>query len=241
MNILILGATGAIGSALARQAAARFQDATIICAARDVGRMAAPLQHLPTVAIDLRSEQSIASAADSVSSRVGHLDLLIMASGLLHELPELAPEKRLEDIRGDDVARILAINTIAPMVVAREFLPLLNNKRRSVLAFLGARVGSIADNRLGGWYAYRASKAALVMFNRTLARETARRARHLIPVCLHPGTVDSALSQPFQGRLPAGQVVSPRQCASHLWQVIDGLQPEHAGHHLAWDGEVIPW
>ena len=150
------------------------------------------------------------------------------------------PEKHWSAIRAESMARAFAVNATGPALVARAFLPLLPRSGRSVFAALSARVGSIDDNRRGGWYAYRASKAALNMLLKNFAIELARRAPEAICVGLHPGTVDSALSRPYQAGVPAAQLFSPAQSAAHLLNVLDGLVPADSGGVYAWDGRRVP-
>jgi NAD(P)-dependent dehydrogenase (short-subunit alcohol dehydrogenase family) len=134
-----------------------------------------------------------------------------------------------------------AVNGAGPLLLAKHLEPLLPRRERAVFASLSARVGSIGDNRLGGWYAYRASKAAQNMFIRTLAIELARRARGAICVALHPGTTDTELSRPFQGGVPESKLFTAERAVEQLLRVIDGLGPGDTGRFIAWNGERIPW
>jgi len=136
--------------------------------------------------------------------------------------------------------QVFAINTIGPALVAKHFLPLLDRNRRSVFAALSARVGSISDNRLGGWYGYRASKSALNMIIKTLAIELSRRNREAICIGLHPGTVDSRLSAPFQNNVAADKLFAPDLAATQLLEVVDQVRSEQSGRLLAWNGLEIP-
>ncbi|MFL0414520.1 SDR family NAD(P)-dependent oxidoreductase [uncultured Sphingomonas sp.] len=218
MNAVIIGASGGIGAALADALAE--EDAT-------VRRFSRP-------ELDLTDEASIAAAAASV----GTPDLVVVATGLLHD-GERGPEKALRDLDPAWLAEQYAINAIGPALVAKHFLPVMPRSGRSVFAVLSARVGSISDNRLGGWYGYRASKAALNQFVRTLAVEDKRRNDRGIVVALHPGTVDTRLSQPFQqsGR----DIFTPGRAAVQLLDVLDGLKPQDSGKFFAWDGtEIAP-
>ena len=138
------------------------------------------------------------------------------------------------------MAAVFAVNTLGPALVAKHFLPLMPRKGRSVFAALSARVGSIGDNRLGGWYSYRASKAALNQILRTLAVEAARTHPELIVAGLHPGTVRTALSQPFRPEPGTPGLFSPEESAAHLVRVLDGLHPRDSGQVFAWDGQPIP-
>ncbi|MEM6930148.1 MAG: SDR family NAD(P)-dependent oxidoreductase, partial [Myxococcota bacterium] len=151
------------------------------------------------------------------------------------------PEKRLEHVAPDALATVFAVNAFGPILVAKHVAPLLHHDRRAVFAAVSARVGSIGDNRLGGWYAYRASKSALNQLLRTLSIELARRSPNVIVVSVHPGTVDTDLSHPFQRRVPAHKLFSTERAADQLIDVIDGLTPEDTGSFRAWDGSPIEW
>lgn len=221
---LVIGVSGAIGSALlaALQADPR-------CA------LALGLSRHSRPAIDFADEASIGAAAAAVAGQ-GPFNLIVNAVGLLHGEHGM-PEKKLADL---DYARLLAtfqVNTLGPALLLRHFAPLLE-RRRGVLAMLSARVGSIADNRLGGWYGYRASKAALNMLVKTAAIEVRRSNPNAVLLALHPGTVDSRLSRPFRGA-EIGR--PPAQAARDLLRVIDGLGPQASGGFYAWSGEPLPW
>ena len=221
MTAVVIGASGGIGGALAD-------------ALEEEGKSVLRLSRSATGAghIDLTDEASIAAAA----ARTGSPDLVVVATGLLHE-GEAGPEKALRDLDPVWLARQYAVNAIGPALVAKHFLSVMPRTGRSVFAVLSARVGSISDNRLGGWYGYRASKAALNQFVRTLAVEERRRNDRAIVVALHPGTVDTALSRPFQ---QAGRdLFRPDRAAVQLLDVIDGLKPQDSGRFFAWDGSEI--
>jgi NAD(P)-dependent dehydrogenase (short-subunit alcohol dehydrogenase family) len=139
------------------------------------------------------------------------------------------------------MANVYAANAIGPALIAKHCLPRLPRDRRAVFAVLSARVGSIGDNRLGGWHSYRASKAALNMLVRNFAIELERSNPRAVVAALHPGTVDSRLSAPFQRRVAPGRLFSPDQAAGHLLAVIDKLTPADSGGLFAWNGERLPW
>lgn len=187
--------------------------------------------------IDLTCEASIAAAAARVGAS-GPIDRIIVAAGLLHDA-HVRPEKSLRDVTADGLARYFAVNSIGPALIAKHFIPLLPRDRPAVFAALSARVGSIADNRLGGWHGYRASKAALNMLVKTLAIELGRTHPQSLCVALHPGTVDTALSRPFQRRVPADKLFAPALAAERLLAVVDGLTPVDSGGCFAWDGVRI--
>ena len=169
------------------------------------------------------------------------LDLVIVATGILHDGPDLRPEKTWRSLDASALERVYRINTIGPALIAKHLLPSLAPDRKSVFAALSARVGSISDNRLGGWHAYRASKAALNMLIKTFAIELARRNPKALCVGLHPGTVDTKLSRPFQSNVPKPKLFDVDFVASRLLSVLDRLTPEDSGKLFAWDGQRIPF
>jgi len=191
------------------------------------------------MAADILDETSLGTAAAALAE-MGDLSRIIVATGRLHR-PGLAPEKTMRSLSADHLAEILAINAIGPALAAKHLLPLTPRERPSLFAALSARVGSIGDNQLGGWYAYRASKAALNMLIRTLAVEHRRTRPQGVCVALHPGTVDTALSSPFQSAVAAGALLSPAASAASLMTVMEGLTITDTGGFFAWDGAAIPW
>lgn len=226
MRAVVIGASGGIGAAVTE--ALREEDAEVHAFARSFPGK----RH-----IDVTDEASVAAAAARV---VGPVDLVFVATGLLHDSGR-GPEKTWRELDADWLARNFLVNGIGPALVAKHFLPLLPRDRRAVFAALSARVGSIADNSLGGWYGYRASKAALNQLIRTLAIEERRRNPQAIVVALHPGTVDTALSKPFQGNVQPGRLFAPDRAAVQLLDVLDGLRPQNSGKLFDWEGkEVTP-
>ena len=189
-----------------------------------------------TPALDLLDEASIAAAARWLAAR-GAPELVIDATGILPG-PAMAPEKSWRELDPATLAQAFAINAIGPALLMKHFLPLLPRDRRAVFATLSAKVGSIGDNRLGGWYAYRASKAALNMLVKTAAIELRRSHPGAVLVALHPGTVRSALSRPFKGD-DIGQ--APAQATAAMLAVLDTLQPEDSGSFVAYSGQRLPW
>lgn len=187
--------------------------------------------------LDLEDEDSIARAAEAVAAS-GQPDLVLVATGVLHS--GFAPERGLKSLTAAHMLRDYRVNAVGPALVARHFLPLLPRDRRAVFAALSARVGSIGDNRLGGWHAYRASKAALNMVLRNCAIELGRTHPRAIVVGLHPGTVDTDLSKPFQKGVPSSRLFTPETSAAHLLAVVERLQVADSGGVFAWDGTRIP-
>ena len=234
----VIGAGGGIGAALLARLANDPRYGRIHAFAR-TGAVA-PNPKVVTGTLDLTDDASIAAAARAAGAD-GPLDLVVVATGLLHDGPDMQPEKDWRALDADRLARAFAINATGPALVAKHFLPLLPRKGRSVFAALSARVGSISDNRRGGWYAYRASKAALNMLLKTLSIELARKRPDAIVLGLQPGTVDTALSKPFQTYVADGKLFTPDFSAGKLLEVIDAAGPEDTGGLFDWSGERIPY
>ncbi len=219
---VVVGAGGGIGAALCAEIAV----ATGIDRVIGFGRGD----------LDLCDEDSIARAVAGLPA--GALRLVINAAGLLHDGGQ-RPEKSLRDLDAGRLARGFAVNAIGPALLMKHVLPILPRKGRAVFACLSARVGSIGDNRLGGWYGYRASKAALNQFVRTAAIELARTHPEAVCVALHPGTVATRLSAPFVRQGQA--LLSPQEAARHLLGVLNGLQAADSGNFFDWRGAPVPW
>ncbi|WP_297443646.1 SDR family NAD(P)-dependent oxidoreductase [Acidocella sp.] len=230
---VVFGAGGAIGGALVDELANRGV-AEIHALSRHPGRAPAPVH---TDYADILDEPSLAEVALRLGA-MGALDTVIVATGLLHGAG-LSPEKALRDLRTEAMATLFAVNCTGPALVMKHFLPLLARDRPARFAVLSARVGSISDNHKGGWYGYRAAKAALNMMVRGAAIETARRAPQAVVLALHPGTVESPLSRPFQGFIPKSHLTSPVQAAKNLLNVLEAANIEQSGRLLAYDGQEI--
>lgn len=224
MHSVVIGAFGGIGGALADILQARGET---------VHRLSRRSHGL-----ELTDEDSIASAARSLG--VPAIDRLIVATGMLHEAG-LAPERALRQIDPAQLLRSFAVNAVGPALVLKHFTPLLRRDRPSRTALLSARVGSISDNRLGGWYGYRASKAALNQLVRTAAVEIARTRPLAVVAALHPGTVDTAMSRPFQANVAPQRLFTAERSAIALLDVLDTLAPEQSGGFFDWKGEAIPF
>ena len=237
MQAVIIGASGGIGAALTRQLAERADIERVFAFSRS-GR-APEDEKIIAGMLDLTDETSIEAAAKTVST-VAQPDLVIVATGVLSDQDGLQPERSYKRQSAEAFEKVFAINTFGPGLVAKHFLPLMPRSGRAVFAALSARVGSISDNRIGGWHAYRASKAALNMLIRNYAIEQARRNEDFVAVSLHPGTVDTALSKPFQTGVPDKQLFSAGQSAEYLLGVIDSLTPDDTGKAFDWAGKEIP-
>ena len=225
---MVIGASGGIGAAFE----AALIDEGVFDVVHGFARSRTGSQHL-----DLEDETSIAAASAHVAKGPPPT-LVIVATGLLHA-GDRGPEKALRELDPTWLAKVHAVNAIGPALVAKHFLPIMPKSGRTVFAALSARVGSIADNRLGGWHGYRASKAALNMLVRNLAIEEARRNPRAIIVALHPGTVDTALSRPFQGNVQPGRLFDPERAALQLLDVIEELKPSDSGNLFDFEGKEI--
>lgn len=230
--IAIIGASGAIGAALAR--AYSNEGATVYAFSRHPSLTHPGILSHP---IDYDDDASIQSAARTASEN-GPLDRVIVATGMLHD-DHTQPEKSLAMVSADAFHRIFHVNTVIPTLIAKHFVPILTNQRPAIFAALSARVGSISDNQLGGWYAYRASKSALNMVIKNMAIETRRRNKSAIIVGLHPGTVDSDLSKPFQRHVPKTALFTPNHAAEMLVKVLETITQPDTGRCFAWDGTEI--
>jgi NAD(P)-dependent dehydrogenase (short-subunit alcohol dehydrogenase family) len=223
---VVVGASGGIGSALLAGLQASGAFAEVVGLSRRDGQ------------IDLEDEGSIAAAAARLRDGPP-LRLAIIATGFLHDAAQ-QPEKTWRALDTEAMARAYRLNAIGPALVAKHFFELLPATGKSGFAALSARVGSIGDNRAGGWHAYRASKAALNMLLRNLAIELARRKPEALCVGLHPGTVDTGLSAPFQGGVAPDRLFTPAYSAERLLAVLDGLSARDSGGVFAWDGKAVP-
>lgn len=244
---VVQGASRGIGLEFTRALVADPRYRQVVATCRNTERALSLAQlregnhgRLSILELDVTQEESIKTAAAATADIEQPVSLIINASGILHD-HRIGPEKRLADIEPSMIQQVFAINAIGPLLVAKHFSPLFDRRARTVLANLSARVGSIEDNALGGWYSYRASKAALNMFTRNLSVELKRRHSGIICIALHPGTVDTELSRPFQRNVPEHKLFSVERAAGHLIDVIDGLQAHDNGRFYAWNGSEIAW
>jgi NAD(P)-dependent dehydrogenase (short-subunit alcohol dehydrogenase family) len=190
--------------------------------------------------MDITDESQIAAVISKIQTETTALHYVINCAGVLHE-GDIQPEKSLRHINGDRLLRYFQVNSVGAMLLFKQVQPLLKHEDRSILATISAKVGSIGDNQLGGWYGYRASKAALNMFIRTTAIEYKRTCPQAIVVALHPGTTDTRLSQPFQRNVPAEKLFSVDRTVGQLLGVIASLGTSDSGEFYSWDGSRLPW
>lgn len=232
-RVLVVGTSGSIARAL-RDEIAKRSDASVITTGRDSGAT----KPAPDIALDFNNAATVASAAAALGNQ-GPLDAIIVATGLLHA-ENIHPERSYKQVNAEAMQEVLRVNAVVPALVAAHFLPLIPRDANALFAALSARVGSISDNQLGGWYSYRSSKAALNMFIKTLAIEWQHSHRQCTAIGLHPGTVASELSAPFQKNLPAGQLQDPETAAGRLYDVMNGARLDDSGHCLDYRGKRIP-
>jgi NAD(P)-dependent dehydrogenase (short-subunit alcohol dehydrogenase family) len=226
---LIIGSSGGIGKALTQQLLKNDYQLTTI--SRHDGTLNGSI-HLTA---DYEDEASLEKAAEKID---GDLDLVVFATGFLHSEVQ-APEKSYKEVQTNFFQKSFLINAIGPIMLAKHLLKKIPRNQECKIAFLSARVGSISDNRLGGWYAYRASKAALNMLVKTLSIEVKRTHAKITIVALHPGTVDTGLSRPFHRNVPEYQLFTPKHSATKLLEVIETRTVAHTGLFFDWAGEEI--
>ena len=234
MRAVGFGSSGGIGRALAGRLLASGRFGRVFAVSRSPFAIAGAENRQAEFTDDAR----LAALAAEIGA-IGPVSLCIVASGFLSD-DAVQPEKSYQAQTLDAFRRVFEANTFGPALIARHMLPLMPKTERSVFAALSARVGSISDNRLGGWHAYRASKAALNMLIRNYGIEQARRAPGNICVGLHPGTVDTRLSLPFQGNLREGQLMRPDQAAHQLLSVLQALRPADSGAVFDFSGKILP-
>lgn len=241
---LVVGASRGIGLAITRLLLREQGIQRIYASYRNAdtatGLMEVNDDRLRTIKADITNPADLQEIAASIQANGDQPDFVINAAGILHE-NSLRPEKSLSQCQPDTLTRMFQVNSIGPLMLARAVIPLMPKNRPGHFAVLSAMVGSITDNRLGGWYGYRASKAALNQFMRTLAVECRRSHPQLCITAIHPGTTDTALSRPFQANVKPGKLYTTSQSAARILKVVSASQAEQSGHFMNWDGKPIPW
>lgn len=245
MKILIVGGSGGIGYAMVKQALARFPDAEVH-ATYHTPPNTEPLYATLSSDGDIarvnwhRLDATDEGAIKALSESFGTLDWLINCVGMLHTGGK-GPEKSLSQFDGEFFLHNVKVNALPTLLLAKHFSAKLKSSSAPKMAVLSARVGSISDNRLGGWYSYRASKAALNMLIKTLAVEWQRSLKQGVVLALHPGTTKTRLSEPFQANVPEGKLFLPERVAADLIDIIARAEVCDSGSFLAYDGTAIPW
>lgn len=229
---LVIGASGGIGHAMLMQLRAQNPNAQVI------GTSRAGADGL--FKLDFNSAASVDALIEQLKAQNLNLDQILIASGVLHT-PEQGPEKTFKELSPQWLMQVMQSNAIGPIYLLSRLLGLIDRKASVQIGVLSARVGSISDNQLGGWYGYRASKAALNMYLKTLSIELKRTHKSVQILSLHPGTTDTNLSKPFQARVPSDKLFSSEFAAKALLAVLDDVAGGESGQFLAWDGAPIPW
>jgi NAD(P)-dependent dehydrogenase (short-subunit alcohol dehydrogenase family) len=241
INALVIGASQGIGLEFVRQLLQDPQVTKLYATHRQSTSLLLQIHdpRLQCLAVDVTIEDQIAAAAQ-VMQETGRLHLVINCVGILHD-EQLQPEKSLRHIATDKLLAYFQTNSISAVLWAKHLQPLLKHSEKSIFASISAKVGSIGDNQLGGWYGYRASKAALNMLMRNVSIEYRRTCPNSIVVLLHPGTTDTALSRPFQANVPEDKLFGVDRTVSQLLAVIHQLESSDSGTFFNWDGTKLPW
>lgn len=244
---LVIGGNRGIGLALVEAQLGRPEVSRVIATHRSAADLselsrlsrqyAGKLQLQP---LDVTSESSLQAFGRLMALQPTGIDLAIHAAGLLHD-KKIAPEKSLSQCNSSHLMRLFQVNSIGPLMVAGTLLPTQSRSQRFTFAALSAMVGSIGDNRLGGWYGYRASKTALNQFIRTMANECRLKYPRAAIVAIHPGTTATELSRPFQKNVREGKLYTPEVTAKRLLNVLESMDENRSGQFLNWDGSTIPW
>lgn len=236
-NVAVFGCNGAIGAAFVDVFKRIDSIETIACFSRSEQKIFD--DKIIHRFFDYTDEQSIIDAKVGIDSSI-KFDLILITTGMLHD-QSIMPEKSLTEYSAEKAQHYFLMNTIGPSMIIKHFSSLLNKSAPSIIATLCARIGSISDNRLGGWYSYRSSKAAMMMMIKSASIELKRKNSNIICVGLHPGTVDSKLSQPFHKHIKQSMIISPEDSVKQLLQTISELSLDHTGYQFAYDGEQIPF
>lgn len=235
---VMTGAGGGIGQAMLSRLLKSDRPGRVIAVSRQ------SLEHEDRRVENLKADVTTGEGLKALKTQLdgAPLHLLFNAIGLLHdERRGISPDKRLEDLDAETLSTLFHVNAITPVLLIQTLVDSLKGHHPAIIASLSARVGSIGDNRLGGWYGYRASKAAHNMFLRTAAVELARYNRQAIVLNLHPGTTDTGLSRPFQRRVPEGKLFTPDFVAARLLAVMEDRRPDESGSFWDWDGKPVPF
>ncbi|MDE4453991.1 SDR family oxidoreductase [Psychrobacter sp. DAB_AL62B] len=244
---LIIGGTGGIGQAMIAQilSSAKQHDSVDVFATyyRSVPDIEA--DNLHWLQMDVSDEDSIKQATDVIKQQRAHIDWVLNCAGLLHT-EQAQPEKALRQVETDFFLQNMQVNALASLLIAKHVKPLLakaerSNDKPAIFATISARVGSISDNQVGGWYSYRTSKAALNMGMKNLSIEWGRSLKDVCVVVMQPGTVNTQLSAPFQSNVADGHLFSPAYSAECLLEVLSGMTAAQSGSFVDWAGESIPW
>ena len=232
-KVLVVGATGGIGSAFVEKIKQLDKDNIIIEVVRKK-------KYNHQIEVDMLDEESMTQCALEIHKQHGTIDMILNTVGLLHSDGAM-PERAYKEINQDFLQKTFEVNTFIPFLVSKHFIPLLSKNKTSLIAFMSARIGSISDNNLGGWYSYRASKSALNMLIKTLSIELSYKNKNAICIGLHPGTVKTNLSDPFSEKIKAYKVFSKEESIDYLVNQINRVDQTFSGKLIDWKGDVIPY
>lgn len=244
-SAIIFGACGGIGRSLTEKLKELNPNLELFLTSRRKDKLVSTFPHaseerrINLVALDPTDEEQLQSFAERVSKKTSSIDLIINAVGLLHN-EQLTPEKKIQQVLPANLLKLFEVNSIVTPLIGKYFFQLLKDSEQACFAAISAKVGSIGDNQLGGWYGYRASKAALNMFLKNMAIEFGNRGSRCIVIALHPGTTETSLSKSFLAKTKL-KVHSPLETATNLLKVIEGLTLSDSGSFLSWDGSELPW
>lgn len=238
MAIVVFGAGGGLGLSLTKALKQKFNDSTLIAVSRHPITERVAGVHYTT--IEDYTSTHLHAWVNEFSERGEVLEGVVSTIGMLHD-DDTFPEKQLDDLNEANLSKLFSVNAVMPLMILKACKPLLDKKQSRFFVQLSAKVGSIEDNYLGGWYSYRASKAALNMLLKTAAIELKRSHKSFVVAAIHPGTTDTKLSKPFQKRVPDDKLYSPALSAERIVKVIEGLKPEDSGGLFHWNGERLPY
>lgn len=242
-NALVIGASGGIGRTLVKRLHESGEYQHVYAVSRSLPE--SPIEGVQYHTLDSQDESLIAQYCQQLKQTCGQFSLAVCCIGALHATGNnnqtIMPEKRLEDIQPDQLSFYFTVNTIYPAIWLKHVEALLKGPEPAKLVFFSARVGSISDNHLGGWYGYRASKSALNMIVKSAQVECQRRAKNISIISYHPGTVETGLSKPFRANVPKGKLFTSDFTVSQLLKLIPNLKAEDGPHYIDWQGSVIPW
>ena len=238
---LIIGANSGIARALVNHIA-QEENHSLILVSRE--KFEGKIMHdnkVQSIVIKDYSTQSILAATNEIQMTPDSpLERVFICQGILHT-DSIKPEKRLEDVEANAFTQVMTANALSPMLWLKTLIPILAGKHQCFITVLSARVGSISDNRLGGWYSYRASKAALNMLLKTVSIECNQRAKNIKLLSFHPGTTDTQLSKPFQKNVPPGKLFTSEFVAKQLIEIVDNLEIDGELSFLDWQGKHLEW
>lgn len=239
---LIIGANSGIAKALAEQIVALKKTQQLIVISRDIGFYQQPLfDESHVINTPDYQESTIERICEQIATIENiKIQQVFICHGVLHN-NKLKPEKKLQQFTSENLSQLIVSNSIIPMLWLKNLVPLVSGRTLCKVVFFNARVGSISDNKLGGWYSYRASKAALNMLIKSASIELARCAKNIKLISFHPGTTDTSLSKPFQKNVPQGKLFTPEFVAMQLQKIVHESDFDNQASFVDWQGENIPW